>query len=238
MQAHKDNVTAAIDRARAELDQALTELAGLPAYDPGVIGFATHALKNYLTVADGTIDLLSTLLQDHPNPDARNWLENLRQVTQLMNHATGQLMSSTLTSGPRLVFSSFDPVQGLRRACTYYQRVADRKQIRILYEPGENIPFIDTDRVAVAAVLDNLLSNAVKYSEPGKRVWVRAQYRDGSLTVRVQDEGPGLSSNDQAKLFQKGARLTPAPTAGERLDGLWPGGGQGARVAARRGHLV
>jgi len=47
MVTHKDNVAGAIDRARSELDRALIELAGLPAFDPEVIGFATHALKNY-----------------------------------------------------------------------------------------------------------------------------------------------------------------------------------------------
>jgi len=218
--AHKDNVVAAIDQARRELDKALTELAGLPAFDPGVIGFATHALKNYLTVAAGTLDLLDMTLQNYPDKDVHNWLQALRQVTQLMHHATGQLMSATLSSGPRLVLTHLDIVAGLRRACDYYQRLADRKQIRILCEPATDAPFIWTDRVAVAAVLDNLVSNAIKYSEPGKRVWVRLQCEGDSVVIRVQDEGPGLSPEDQAKLFRKGVRLSAVPTAGEPSTGF------------------
>ena len=117
MTIHKDSVVAAIGRARVELDQALTELARLPAFDPGVVGFATHALKNYLTVTEGTLDLLGMALQNYPDNDVHNWLQALQQVTDLMNHTVGQLMSASLERGPRLVFTHFDPVTGLRRAC-------------------------------------------------------------------------------------------------------------------------
>jgi signal transduction histidine kinase len=36
----------------------------------------------------------------------------------------------------------------------------------------------------------------------------------------VQDEGPGLSQGDQAKLFQRGVRLTPRPTGRESSTGF------------------
>src|SRR5271156_6155089 len=114
MSAHKYDVVATIDRARAELDQALMQLAGMPAFDPGVVGFATHALKNYLTVANGTVELLGTTLQDYPDNDVHNWLQALRQVTELMHHAVGQLLGASLSAGPRLVFTRFDSVTGLR----------------------------------------------------------------------------------------------------------------------------
>jgi signal transduction histidine kinase len=40
------------------------------------------------------------------------------------------------------------------------------------------------------------------------------------VRVNIRDEGPGLSSGDQAKLFQRFAKLTPRPTAGEHSTGL------------------
>ena len=63
----KESVTAALARAKAELDQALADLEALPAFDPGVVGFAAHALNNYLAVAEGTLDLLGGALQGHPD---------------------------------------------------------------------------------------------------------------------------------------------------------------------------
>ena len=62
---------------------------------------------------------------------------------------------------------------------------------------------------------DNLLSNAVKYSPKGKRIWVRVRGDRGGAVCSVQDEGPGLSREEQARLFQPGVRLGPVPSAGE-----------------------
>jgi signal transduction histidine kinase len=84
---------------------------------------------------------------------------------------------------------------------------------------------VRADRVAVAAVLDNLLSNAVKYSPPGTAVHVQVRGEGDGVVCEVRDSGPGLSPEDQARLFRRGVRLTPTPTSGE------PSSGYGLAVA-------
>jgi signal transduction histidine kinase len=69
-------------------------------------------------------------------------------------------------------------------------------------------------------VLENLISNAVKYSPPGKNIFVRLRQQSGAIRLEVQDEGPGLSGEDQKKLFGKFARLSAKPTGGEHSTGL------------------
>ena len=107
----------------------------------------------------------------------------------------------------------------------YYQRIANQKQIQCLAVSTVGVPSVWTDRVATAAALDNLFSNAVKYSPPGKRIWVEVVAQQNEVVCSVRDEGPGLSQEDQAKLFQRGATLTPKPTGGE------PSAGYGLAVA-------
>ena len=99
--------------------------------------------------------------------------------------------------------------------CNYYQRVAEKKAIRVVAGVSNDVPPVWIDRVAVAAVLDNLLSNAVKYSQPGKLVEVEVRGERDSAVCNIRDQGPGLSPEDQNKLFNKGVRLTPKPTGGE-----------------------
>ena len=76
------------------------------------------------------------------------------------------------------------------------------------------------DTSVAVQVLENLVSNAVKYSPPGKDIFVRLQKRAEAVRVEVQDQGPGLSAEDQKKLFGKFARLSAKPTGGEHSTGL------------------
>jgi signal transduction histidine kinase len=113
----------------------------------------------------------------------------------------------------------------VERACNFYRRIAEAKLINLHFEAPAESAFAWTDRVAVAATLDNLLSNAIKFSEPGSGVWVTIRSEPGHILCGVRDEGPGLSADDQGKLFQKGVQLSARPTMGE------PSSGYGLAVA-------
>jgi signal transduction histidine kinase len=76
------------------------------------------------------------------------------------------------------------------------------------------------DSTVLTQVIENLVSNAVKYSPSGKDIFVRLKKHAQSVRVEVQDEGPGLSAEDQKKLFGKFARLSAKPTGGEHSTGL------------------
>jgi signal transduction histidine kinase len=75
-------------------------------------------------------------------------------------------------------------------------------------------------RVGVAHVLQNLISNAIKYSPPTSQVTINAFNRGTRGRIQVMDRGPGISQDDQDRLFQRFVRLSSVPTAGESSTGL------------------
>ncbi|MBI3410230.1 MAG: HAMP domain-containing histidine kinase [Planctomycetes bacterium] len=215
----KELVASAIARAQADLEVALAELEKMPAFDASSVAFAAHALNNYLTVAGGTVELLLLQLADYPDAQVRVWLEGVQHASNLMARIVSQLINTSANTETKLRFEKVDLALLVQRACNYYERVAERKTIRVIAGSTIDVPPVWTDRVAVAAVLDNLLSNAVKYSQPRKQIWVQVRGEKGWAVCSVRDEGPGLSQDDQAKLFQRGTRLTPKPTASESSTG-------------------
>ncbi len=76
------------------------------------------------------------------------------------------------------------------------------------------------DPMRLRQVMDNLISNAVKYSPAGSEVRVRAAVEGDEWLVSVQDQGPGLTADDQERLFEDFARLSAKPTGGEKSTGL------------------
>jgi signal transduction histidine kinase len=210
-----ERVAAAIARAQVDLVEALAELEKFPLYDISSVAFAAHTLNNYLAITSGTVELILHRLKDHPDPELQIWLEGVQHATELMDHTLSQLMSASVTTEAKLRFEKVDLPMMVQRITNYYQRIANRKTILVNIDSMGEVPLVWTDRVAFGSVFDNLLSNAVKYSQPGKQVWVRVWGEQSWVVCEVRDEGPGLSQEDRARLFQRGMRLTPTPTGGE-----------------------
>jgi signal transduction histidine kinase/CheY-like chemotaxis protein len=65
----------------------------------------------------------------------------------------------------------------------------------------QDVPEILCDGTRMRQVLLNLLSNAGRFTEEGG-VTIRAEQTDRELVVSVTDTGPGISPEDQARLFE------------------------------------
>jgi signal transduction histidine kinase len=99
------------------------------------------------------------------------------------------------------------------------QPLAEKKKqmIRISRPPSFMING-DTDRLREA--IDNIVGNAIKYTPIGGRIDVEVAAAGGEAFIRVRDNGPGLSPEDQGRLFGRFQRLSAKPTGGESSTGL------------------
>ncbi|WP_155992427.1 sensor histidine kinase [Fodinicurvata fenggangensis] len=80
---------------------------------------------------------------------------------------------------------------------------------------------LQADPRALKQVLVNLLSNALKYSEPETNVWIdNAFANDGKMTLRVRDQGQGMSAEDIAKALEAFGRTEDAYIQGIQGTGL------------------
>ena len=80
--------------------------------------------------------------------------------------------------------------------------LATQKQIALKIEVAPQLPQGRGDEQRLAQVLLNLVGNAIKFTDSGE-VSIKASSADGAFTVAVRDTGPGISTTDQARLFQE-----------------------------------
>lgn len=71
---------------------------------------------------------------------------------------------------------------------------------------GEHLPAIAEFR-RVLQILLNLVGNAIRYAPDNSQVWIRLEDAGGRARLIVADQGPGLSDEQQAKVFEKFERL-------------------------------
>jgi two-component system, sensor histidine kinase and response regulator len=215
----KQDVMAAIENARASLDQAMVGLEEIPETNAEIVSYTAHRLKNYLAVVGATAELIEVYFAGHPDEQVKIWIEGLQHAVHLMSHDTSRLLHTANGKDPVFKSEKVDVALLAFRVCNFYRRKADWKNIQIQTDLQPDGCLASTDRLALAASLDNLLSNALKYSEPGKRIWVKVVREQDHVVCTVRDEGPGFSAEDQARLFRKGARLANCPTGGETSTG-------------------
>jgi signal transduction histidine kinase len=114
---------------------------------------------------------------------------------------------------------SFDIVKVLENVCHHYGRVLEAKHQHLsIVTPTTCI--IQGDEVRIRQVADNLLSNASKYSPHGSTITIILETIGEMVQIAVQDEGPGLTSDDKANLFGMFQRLSAQPTGGESSSGV------------------
>jgi len=76
------------------------------------------------------------------------------------------------------------------------------------------------DRFRIEQVVGNLIGNAIKYGA-GRPIDVSASPSAGKAVIAVSDQGVGISPEDQRRVFERFARLTPGRDYGGFGLGLW-----------------
>ena len=98
--------------------------------------------------------------------------------------------------------------------------LAKKKNINIQYKPT-HIGDINADPQAIERILNNLVDNAIKYSKEDSEVIISSSNDSGDyIKVMVEDNGPGISDEDQSYIFGRFYRTASARATDNQGSGL------------------
>lgn len=86
---------------------------------------------------------------------------------------------------------------------------AEQARIDLETQVARPLPAL-VDQEQAALLVRNLLENAVQYSDPGGRVAIRAERAGEEILMAVTDEGIGIPSDAQARVFERFYRVDRA----------------------------
>jgi PAS domain S-box-containing protein len=195
-----------------ERKRAQRELEELNRLKTEFLTTAAHELRTPLTSIRGFSEILLTRALDTNRQ--RHFLGLINeQATQLGDIINDLLDVSRLEAKRRLTLS-MEPVQ-LPELVQHVMKPFSESATghRFELEGLEDCPPLVADPLRLSQVLKNLLSNAVKYSPDGGAVTLRAESIADYLRLSVQDEGIGMTQEQQAHLFEKFYRADASNTA-------------------------
>jgi len=146
-----------------------------------------HEFKNAIATLQGYAQLLQSLeLNDKAQVAAGSLLNEVRNlsgmVTAFLNFARPQPLQLEEVSLSDLV-----------RDCT------DELQVKFEVDVAESL-FVRADERMLRLALLNLMRNAAE-AIPDGQVFVSAKNENGSVVIRVRDNGPGIAPADLQKIF-------------------------------------
>ena len=194
-----------LEAATAELRAANERLQELDRLKDDFISTVTHELRTPLT----SIRAFSEILYDNPDlPVARrsHFLEIILKESERLTRLINQVLDlAKLEAGAAEWNSDTVDLRDLMcDALASTEQLISDKGIQVEMRAPESVLPVVVDRDRITQVLLNLLSNAIKFCQAeGGVILLTLQVTSDALQVSVQDNGPGISPQEQQRIFDK-----------------------------------
>ncbi|TCN53129.1 sensor histidine kinase [Flavobacterium circumlabens] len=163
---------------------------------------ASHELKTPLTIIIGDLDV--SLQQPRTNEQYEEILKSLRKDTlHLKATLEGLLVLSglELSEPQQMETVRIDEIlwNVLEKKAIEYPEAKVSVDLNAIAE-HEDLLSVYANKHMLFIALYNILDNAIKFSFP-EQVAVAALSKEGKLVIKITDQGPGISENDQQSIF-------------------------------------
>ena len=195
------------------------------------VSFLAHELKNPVTSVKGYTELLTAGSVGPLNEMQMNFLSTIRANVERMSTLISELDDISRIEAGRLSLN-FKPVDVTELVDTVVRaarRGMEEKHQSMEVQVPAQLPLVRADRLRMDQVLTHLVSNAHEYSPEGAKILVGAELSSSprdpeganqSVHLWVRDNGIGISTEDQEKIFQKFFRSEDPKVSGVRGTGL------------------
>ncbi len=211
--------TASVDevgRLADAFNHMADELAESERQQRDLVANVSHELRTPVT---GLQAMLENLVDGVAIPSVETYATMHTQVDRLGRLIRDLLDLSRLESGTSVVeLVDVDVAPLLHRAADESRIHHPSVEVNVEVEPADLRASLDESRMH--QVMVNLLDNAARYTGDEGRVDVRALRVGGRLRIEVADNGPGISPDERARVFERFYRADHARTAHSGGSGL------------------
>jgi len=184
------------------------------------LGIASHELKTPLTTIKGNLQLarrrIAAALREVASENER-LQRQLEDVQKMLDRAERQVgiqnrLVSDLVDISRIQADKLElrletiDLATIVREIVEDQRFAAPERL-IVFDTSVLAARVSADAERIGQVVNNYLSNALKYSPADYPVAVRLDVQGELARVAVRDEGPGLSTKQQARIWERFYRV-------------------------------
>ncbi|NUZ08255.1 DUF4118 domain-containing protein [Piscinibacter koreensis] len=176
----------------------------------------SHDLRTPLAAMVGLADALTMTAPTLPAPQAEV-VRAIRDSAMRMSEMVGNLLDmARLEAGAVPMRREWQPLEEVvGSALAACAPALQARPVRVAL--ADDLPLVQVDAVLLERVLVNLLENAAKYTPSGSPIELTASASSSTVTITIDDHGPGLPQGREEALFDKferGSKESATPGVG------------------------
>ena len=205
---------------KEQIEQNNEELMELNKEKNHLIGIVAHDLRNPLTSALTIGGLLKT--DQQLSEEQREYADHMLNAMERMNQMVNRILDIKAIESKHieLDLQEINLAEVVEEVHENFKDALEDKELEFSLDKSTCEPVALVDRSYLTQVYENLISNAIKFSPPNRKISVDFLRNNGQIITEIKDQGPGLTTDDMKRLFQKYQKLSARPTGGEQSTGL------------------
>ncbi len=223
----------------SEMEKVQKQMARVDKSKSAFISVAAHELKTPITLIEGYASMMEDLMQQGKSTNLDSLLAGMNTGIDRLRGIVEDMIDVSMIDNDLLQLN-FQPMQVAQMLEALYLEVEPILGVRKLtlnlkeFEGNKQWIYIDAGRIMQA--VRNVINNAIKYTPDGGTITIDGRKLSGFIEVTISDTGIGISTEDQAAIFEKFGQLgrVDLHSSGKTK---FKGGGPGLGLPIARGIL-
>lgn len=209
-----------LQESHDEITRKNGHLTDLNREKDGIMDVVAHDLRSPLNNIEGLVTILP--LEGPLTNEQQQHIERIKNQVYSGKNLINDLLDIHAYGheGTQLNLTEVSLDLYLSEIISSYNALLEKKSQNIVLDFKSQQAVIVTDKSILRRILDNLLTNAMKFSRMGTTITLACWQQNGFVKISVADQGPGISEDDQKKMFKMFQKLSARPTGGESSNGL------------------
>lgn len=170
---------------------------------------ASHELRTPVSIIIGACEYAEKY--DETAAERQETIAMIHRQANKMSHLIVQLLSMTRLE-QRTEQVHLEHINLNKLLCSLCEELSYDPQ-RLILEVPENM-MVAADPALLSRLVRNLVENAFKYGKPNGCVWISASQQEREVLLEVRDNGIGIPSELQDKIWQRFYRVDTARNEG------------------------
>jgi signal transduction histidine kinase len=195
----------AVDGVQVQVMRDETELEAARRARDSILANIAHEFRTPLAAQQASIELLRDGLAEMPREQVEELVSSLQRGTLRLTRLIDNLLESIRIESGQLAVrrQPVDLAQVVEDAQQLVDGLFAQRRQTLRVDLPADLPIVQGDGPRLAQVITNLLANANKFGPEGSEIRVSASSQDGTVTLYVDDEGPGVPEMEGQSIFER-----------------------------------